>query len=78
MGPAVAGAEVGHLLDLGAGEPSPAGLTEVRRVLDGLLGRPVPIPDPVRCALVGTGREQPDAGELARLGDDARRLPLFG
>lgn len=67
-----------HQLDLGLGEPSAAGLSEVRRVLDGLLGRTLPIADAIRYVLIGTGREQPTAGELDLLGPDADRLPLFG
>jgi len=67
-----------HQLDLGLGSPSPAGLREVRRVLDGLLGRPVPIADDARYALVGTGREPLDDAESALLGADRTRFPLFG
>lgn len=67
-----------HQLDLGLGAPSAAGLAEVRRVLDGLLGRALPIADDTRYALIGTGREQPSAGELDLLGPGAGRLPLFG
>jgi hypothetical protein len=67
-----------HHLDLRLGECSAAGLAETRRVLDGLLGRPAAVGDDVRWALVGTGRESPTVEELAALGDDAGRLPLFG
>lgn len=67
-----------HHLDLGVGQPSPQGLAEVRRVLDGLLGRAAPIGDDARYALVGTGRDQLTAEEAARWGPDAHRLPLFG
>jgi uncharacterized protein (TIGR03083 family) len=67
-----------HHLDLGLPNPSGRGLAEVRRVLDGLIGRAAPIKDDVRYALVGTGREPLTADETALLGPDAERLPLFG
>ena len=67
-----------HHLDLRLGEPSEEGLAETRRVLDGLLGRPAPIEDAVRYALIGTGRESPTADEVDAFGADAGRLPLFG
>jgi len=67
-----------HHLDLGVGEPGPRGLAEVRRVLDGLLGATAPIPDDVRYALVGTGREPLTIEERERLGSVAARFPLFG
>ncbi|MET0694814.1 MAG: maleylpyruvate isomerase N-terminal domain-containing protein [Propionibacteriaceae bacterium] len=67
-----------HLLDLRLGEPSAQGLAEVRRVLDGLLGQPAAISDDARYALLGTGRDRPNANEEAILGDRAGRLPLFG
>ena len=67
-----------HHLDLWLGEPSEEGLAETRRVLDGLLGRPAPIEDAVRYALIGTGRESPTADEVDAFGADAGRLPLFG
>ena len=46
-----------HHLDLRLGKPSQAGLTETRRVLDGLLGHRGPIADSSRYVLIGTGRE---------------------
>lgn len=67
-----------HHLDLGLGEPAPLGLTDVRRVLDGLLGSAAPIPDDVRYALVGTGREPLAPEEAERLGPLAKRFPVFG
>lgn len=67
-----------HQLDLELGEPSQEGLAEARRVLDGLLGRPAPIKDSVRYALIGTGRELPTEEEAQALGGDVERLPLFG
>jgi hypothetical protein len=69
-----------HHLDLGLPEPPAAGaLAEVRHVLDGLLGSPLPAHwDDVRCALVGTGRAPLSADERAELGSGADRFPLFG
>ncbi|MGK2875103.1 MAG: maleylpyruvate isomerase N-terminal domain-containing protein [Nocardioides sp.] len=67
-----------HHLDLRLGEPSKEGLEETRRVLDGLLGRPAPIQDAVRYALVGTGRESLTDDEAGAFGADVERLPLFG
>jgi hypothetical protein len=67
-----------HQLDMSLGQPSEAGLAETCRVLDGLLGRLAPIPDPVRYVLVCTGREPGTAAERSALGTDADRLPLFG
>ncbi len=67
-----------HHLDLRLGEPSEEGLAETRRVLDGLLGRPAPIEDAVRYALIGTGRESLTEGEADALGADVDRLPLCG
>lgn len=73
-----------HHLDLvaqlpAAGRPTASGLREVRRVLDGLLGRPEPVGwDDVRYALVATGRAVLTPDERARLGADAGRLPLLG
>ena len=66
-----------HHLDLRLGEPSEEGLAETRRVLDGLLGRPAPIEDAVRYALVGTGRESLTEDEAGAFGADVERLPLF-
>lgn len=67
-----------HHLDLRLGKPSDAGLSETRRVLDGLLGYPGPVADATRYALVGTGREPLTRQEASALGADAARLPLFG
>jgi hypothetical protein len=67
-----------HHLDLELGAPSHPGLHEVRRVLDGLLGRPAPISDDKRYALIGTGRLPLSAEEQTLLGADAASLPLFG
>lgn len=67
-----------HQLDMRVGDPSRLGLAETRATLDGLLGRAAPIPDAVRYALIGTGREPLNADERALLGDDAGRFPLFG
>ncbi len=67
-----------HHLDLRLGEPSEEGIAETRRSLDGLLGRPAPIKDSVRYALIGTGRASPTEEEAGALGADAERLPLFG
>ncbi|RST05237.1 hypothetical protein E2C00_16370 [Streptomyces sp. WAC05374] len=59
--------------------PSAEGLAEVRRTLDGLLGRPVPLPwDDAHYARAATGRAPVTAAERAALGPDAARLPLFG
>lgn len=66
-----------HHLDLGLGEPSNAGLAQTRMVLDGLLGRQLPIEDTVRYALIATGRVSLTAEEDALLGADRSRLPLF-
>lgn len=67
-----------HQLDLGLGEPSKAGLAHTRMVLDGLLGRNLPIEDAVRYARIGTGRAVPTGQEHPLLGADASRIPLFG
>jgi hypothetical protein len=59
--------------------PAPEPLAEVRRVLDGLLGRPVPEGwDDVTAARRGTGREPLTDADRAELGDDAGAFPLFG
>ena len=69
-----------HHLDLvtdlpDATGPTAEGLHEVRRVLDGLLGRQAPAEWPdERYARVATGRAEPTAEERALLGD---RLPVF-
>lgn len=71
-----------HHLDLAPvlpDPPAPLALAAVRHVLDGLLGTPAPGDwDPVRYALVGTGRAAltPDEGDA--LGPLADRFPLFG
>ncbi len=67
-----------HHLDLDLGGLSPRGLAEVRRVLDGLLGRAAPIADDARYAMLGTGRLPLSEDEQALLGADAAALPLFG
>jgi hypothetical protein len=72
-----------HHLDLVAhlDRPGPAAepLAEVRRVLEALLGRPLPADwDDATAARRGTGREPLDAGDRAALGEAAHRLPLFG
>ncbi len=59
--------------------PAAAPLAEVRRVLDGLLGRPLPAGwDDVTAARRGTGREPLTADDRVELGDDADAFPLFG
>lgn len=60
-----------HHLDLDLGAPSQRGLGEVRRVLDGLLGRPAPIADEKRYAMIGTGRMSLNKDEQTLLGADA-------
>ena len=72
-----------HHLDLtvhlpGAAGPADAGLREVRRVLDGLLGEhPGTGWSDERYALVATGRAEPDADEARHLGPLRDRLPVF-
>lgn len=72
-----------HYLDLtvalpGAPAPEPASLALVRRVLDGLLGAPVPASwDDVTAALKGTGRDALTAADRQALGPSASRFPLF-
>ena len=73
-----------HYLDLTAGlpaapPPDAASLALVRRVLDGLLGTPMPGDwDDRTYALKGTGREAITAQERSAIGALADRLPLFG
>jgi hypothetical protein len=72
-----------HHLDLVAGldrpGPSPGPLAEVRRVLEGLLGTPLPSGwDDVTAARRGTGRQPLTAADRAELGDRAGAFPLFG
>lgn len=73
-----------HYLDLavalpGAPPPAPAALALVRRVLDGLLGAPLPESwDDVTAALLGTGRVPLTEDDRAALGPLAARFPLFG
>jgi hypothetical protein len=75
-------AAVHHLdLVLHVDRPGPAEepLGEVRRVLEGLLGAPLPSGwDGATAARRGTGREPLTAGDLAALGTLADRFPLFG
>jgi hypothetical protein len=72
-----------HHLDLVAhldrpGPPAEA-LAEVRRVLEGLLGGPLPAGwDDATAARRGTGREPLTDADRAALGEAAARLPLFG
>ncbi len=59
--------------------PGPAPLAEVRRVLEGLLGGPLPAGwDDVTAARRGTGREPLSDADLAELGPAAAAFPLFG
>ncbi|WP_369131824.1 maleylpyruvate isomerase N-terminal domain-containing protein [Modestobacter sp. I12A-02662] len=72
-----------HHLDLVAhlDRPGPADepLAEVRRVLEGLAGGPLPPRwDDVTAARRGTGRERLDASDRMGLGPVAARFPLFG
>jgi hypothetical protein len=54
-------------------------LAGVRRVLEGLLGRPLPAGwDDVTAARRGTGREPLTAEDRTELGDGATAFPLFG
>jgi len=72
-----------HHLDLVASlarpGPSPEVLAEVRRVLEDLLGGPLPGAwDDATAARRGTGREPLDDADRAVLGSSAERFPLFG
>jgi uncharacterized protein (TIGR03083 family) len=73
-----------HYLDLTAGlpaspPPDAASLVLVRRVLDGLLGTPMPGDwDDRTYALKGTGRAPVAEGGGSAIGPLADRLPLFG
>jgi hypothetical protein len=72
-----------HHLDLVVrlDRPGPAAepLAEVRRVLEGLLGAPLPASwDDVTAARRGTGREPLTADDRAELGDRVSAFPLFG
>ncbi|SDF26320.1 Mycothiol maleylpyruvate isomerase N-terminal domain-containing protein [Blastococcus aurantiacus] len=72
-----------HHLDLVAhlDRPGPGAgpLAEVRRVLQGLLGGPLPARwDDVTAARRGTGREPLDEADLRQLGAAAEAFPLFG
>jgi hypothetical protein len=60
-------------------EPSAEPLAEVRRILEGLLGGPLPDRwDDVTAARRGTGRERLTPEDRLELGPGARRFPLFG
>ncbi|WP_369258001.1 maleylpyruvate isomerase N-terminal domain-containing protein [Geodermatophilus amargosae] len=72
-----------HHLDLVAhlARPGPPadGLAEVRRVLEALLGSPLPDGwDDATAARRGTGREPLTDADRAALGEAAARFPLFG
>jgi hypothetical protein len=59
--------------------PAEAPLAEVRRVLEGLLGQPLPARwDDATAARRGTGREPLDDADRAELGGRAGAFPLFG
>ena len=59
--------------------PAVGPLAEVRRVLEGLLGGPLPPNwDDVTAARRGTGREPLTESDRAQLGPDAGAFPLFG
>ena len=59
--------------------PAPAPLAEVRRVLEGLLGGPLPAGwDDATAARRGTGREPLSAADRDELGARGRAFPLFG
>jgi hypothetical protein len=72
-----------HHLDLVVrlDRPGPAAgpLAEVRRVLEGLLGAPLPGNwDDVTAARRGTGREPLTPADRSELGSRAAAFPLFG
>lgn len=73
-----------HYLDLAYGitdppPPDPIPLRLVRRVLDGLLGEPLPLDwDDETYALKGTGRIALTEPDRSDLGQAAERFPLFG
>jgi hypothetical protein len=75
-------AAVHHLdlvLRLDRPDPSAEPLAEVRRILEGLLGGPLPDRwDDVTAARRGTGRERLTAEDRLELGPGARGFPLFG
>jgi hypothetical protein len=59
--------------------PAPEPLAEVRRVLEGLLGRALPVGwDDVTAARRGTGREPLTGDDRAELGERVTAFPLFG
>ena len=59
--------------------PAAAPLAEVRRVLEGLLGRSLPPGwDDATAARRGTGREPLTEADRAELGSAAEAFPLFG
>ncbi|HEX2072478.1 MAG TPA: maleylpyruvate isomerase N-terminal domain-containing protein [Geodermatophilus sp.] len=59
--------------------PAAAPLAEVRRVLEGLYGGPLPTAwEDATAARRGTGREPLTASDRAELGAGAERFPLFG
>ena len=59
--------------------PSAEPLAEVRRILEGLLGGPLPDRwDDATATRRGTGRERLTAQDRLELGPAARRFPLFG
>lgn len=75
-------AAVHHLdlvLHLDRPGPAAAPLAEVRRILEGLLGAPLPSRwDDVTAARRGTGREPLTAEDRVELGHGAAAFPLFG
>ena len=70
-----------HHLDLvahvGLPPASQAGLREVRRIVEALLGQSLPGWSDERVALVGTGRAVPNAEEIGDLGPAADHIPVF-